>query len=74
MHIKSILQNSTAVFFLKNSKALFEIISKNSKVVFRGTCACMCKEKPVIPVDKAVGKKRIIGINRRPRRRGTRGH
>jgi hypothetical protein len=35
---------------------------------------CMCKEMPVILVDRVVGKKRIIGKNGEPRRRkGTRG-
>jgi hypothetical protein len=34
----------------------------------------MCKEMPVIPVNKAVDRKRIIGKNGGPRRRkGTRG-
>jgi hypothetical protein len=34
----------------------------------------MCKEIPVIPVNKAVGPIRIIGKNGGPkRRRGTRG-
>jgi hypothetical protein len=34
----------------------------------------MCKELPVILVNKVVDKKRIIGKNGRPRRRrGTRG-
>jgi hypothetical protein len=33
----------------------------------------MCKEMPVIPVNKVVDPKRIIGKNGRPRRRrGTR--
>jgi hypothetical protein len=33
----------------------------------------MCKEMPVIPVNKKVDPKRIIGKNRGPRRRrGTR--
>jgi hypothetical protein len=35
---------------------------------------CMCKEMPVIPVNKVVDPKRIIGKNGGPRRgRGTRG-
>jgi hypothetical protein len=35
---------------------------------------CMCKEMPVMPVNKVVDPKRIIG-KRGPRRRiGTRGH
>jgi hypothetical protein len=35
----------------------------------------MCKEMPVIPVNKAVDQKRIIGKNGGLRRRkGTRGH
>jgi hypothetical protein len=35
----------------------------------------MCKELPVIPVNKVVDPKRIIGKNGGPRRRrGTRGH
>jgi hypothetical protein len=35
---------------------------------------CMCNEMPVIPVDRAMDKKRIIGINGGlRRRRGTRG-
>jgi hypothetical protein len=35
----------------------------------------MCYEMPVIPVDRVVDKKRIIGINGWPkRRRGTKGH
>jgi hypothetical protein len=35
---------------------------------------CMCKDLPVIPVNKVVDQKRIIGKNGRPRRRrGTRG-
>jgi hypothetical protein len=35
----------------------------------------MCKEMPVIPVDKVVDKKRIIRKNGGLRkRRGTRGH
>jgi hypothetical protein len=34
----------------------------------------MCKEMPVIPVNKVVDPKRIIGTNGGPRRRrGTRG-
>jgi hypothetical protein len=34
----------------------------------------MCKEMPVIPVNRAVDNKRIIGKNGGPRRReGTRG-
>jgi hypothetical protein len=34
----------------------------------------MCKEMPVIPVNKVMVKKRIIGKNGGPRRRtGTRG-
>jgi hypothetical protein len=34
----------------------------------------MCKEMPVIPVNKVVNSKRIIGKNGGPRRRrGTRG-
>jgi hypothetical protein len=34
----------------------------------------MCKEMPVIPVDRVVNKKRIIRKNGGPRRRrGTRG-
>jgi hypothetical protein len=35
----------------------------------------MCKEIPVIPVNRVVNKKRIIGKNGGPsrRRRGTRG-
>jgi hypothetical protein len=34
----------------------------------------MCKEMPVIPVNRVVDNKRIIGINGGPRRRrGTRG-
>jgi hypothetical protein len=33
----------------------------------------MCKEMPVIPVNKVVDPKRIIGKNGGPRRRGTRG-
>jgi hypothetical protein len=40
---------------------------------FRGHC--MCKEVPVIPVNRVVDPKRIIGKNGGPRRRrGTRGH
>jgi hypothetical protein len=36
--------------------------------------ACMCKEMPVIPVNKVVRQKRIIRKNGGPRRkRGTRG-
>jgi hypothetical protein len=35
----------------------------------------MCKEMPVIPVDRVENKKRINGKNGGPRRRrGTRGH
>jgi hypothetical protein len=35
----------------------------------------MCKEMPVIPVDRVVDKKRVIGKNGGTRRRrGTRGH
>jgi hypothetical protein len=35
----------------------------------------MCKELPVIPVDRVVDKKRIIGKNGGlKRRKGTRGH
>jgi hypothetical protein len=35
----------------------------------------MCKEMPVIPVNRVVDKKRIIGENGGLRRRsGTRGH
>jgi hypothetical protein len=35
---------------------------------------CTCKEMPVIPVNREVDKKRIIGKNGGPRRRrGTRG-
>jgi hypothetical protein len=30
----------------------------------------MCKEMPVIPVDRVVNKKRIIGKNGGPRRKG----
>jgi hypothetical protein len=33
----------------------------------------MCKEMPVIPVNKVVDQKRIIGKNGEPRRRGPRG-
>jgi hypothetical protein len=31
----------------------------------------MCKEMPVIQVNRVVDKKRIIGKNGEPRRRGT---
>jgi GTPase Era involved in 16S rRNA processing len=35
----------------------------------------MCKEMPVIPVNRLVDKERIIGKNGVPRKRiGTRGH
>jgi hypothetical protein len=35
----------------------------------------MCKEMPVIPVNKVVDPKQVIGKNGGPRRRrGTRGH
>jgi hypothetical protein len=34
----------------------------------------MCKELPVILVNRVVDKKRIIGKNGEPRRKGTRGH
>jgi GTPase Era involved in 16S rRNA processing len=33
----------------------------------------MCKEMPVIPVNRVVNKKIIVGKNGGPRRRGTRG-
>jgi hypothetical protein len=33
----------------------------------------MCKEMPVSQVNRAVDKKRIIGKNGGPRRRGSRG-
>jgi hypothetical protein len=33
----------------------------------------MCKEMPVITVNKVVDPKRIMGKNEGPRRRGTRG-
>jgi hypothetical protein len=37
-------------------------------------CHCMCKEMTVIPVNKAVDPKRIVGKNGGPRmRRGIRG-
>jgi hypothetical protein len=34
----------------------------------------MCKEMPVILVNRVVDLKRMIGKNGGPRRRGTRGH
>jgi hypothetical protein len=42
--------------------------------LLQGRGHCICKEMPVIPVNKVVDPKRIIGKNGGPRRRrGTRG-
>jgi hypothetical protein len=47
---------------------------KNTKKTITHECNCevrgLCKEMPVIPVDREVEKKRIIGKNGGPRRRG----
>jgi hypothetical protein len=53
------------------NKSVFMYFQKMDQPV-RGHC--MCKEMPVIPVNKVVDPKRIIGKNGGPRRRrGTKG-
>jgi hypothetical protein len=53
-------------------KKLFSLIKLPCDSEVRGHC--VCKELPVIPINREVDKKRKIGNNGEPRRRrGTRG-
>jgi hypothetical protein len=73
IYLSDILDNILSVKSHKNinlNNALSGHATEKSEVIH-----CMCTEMPIIPVDRAVDTKRIIGKNGgQRRRRGTRGY
>jgi hypothetical protein len=66
-------ENKRAWSLIRNEK--IQLLSlRDTAMGLRSQRHCMCKEMPVIPVNKVVDQKRIIGKNGGPRRRrGTKG-